>query len=90
MIVRPTQGQTQDINFGQTSLRVSCIASLVSNFDGNEDTYSYLVTFKQVCTLKSVTNIKTKIDAFGLNLESNVFLWFQMVEDFKMRTFDDL
>ena len=66
-------------------MRPSALQKLVKKYDGSGDPFDHIAAFKQAIHAEQVSDTHTKIEGFGLSLESKALTWFQTL-DFSSKT----
>ena len=66
------------------------LQKLVKKYDGSGDPFDHIAAFKQAVHAGQVSNTHTKIEGFGLSLESKALTWFQTLESSSKTSFERL
>lgn len=63
---------------------------MVKKYNGSGDPYDHIASFRQAVHAEHVTDTHTKIEGFGLTLETKALSWFQTLEPMVKESFDSL
>ena len=71
-------------------VRPSALQKLVKKYDGSGDPFDHIAAFKQAVHAEQVSDTHTKIEGFGLTLESKALTRFQTLESIPKTSFERL
>ena len=80
---RPPRRRGED----NRKVRPSALQKLVKKYDGSGDPFDHIAAFKQAVHAEQVSDAHTKIEGFGLSLESKALTWFQTLESSSKTSF---
>lgn len=62
------------------ALRPSTLQKFYRKFDGTGDPYDHVAQYRQLLFAEGITDVHTKVQAFGLTMEGRALAWFQTLK----------